>query len=83
MEVANDAKKRGLSWRARASGSASVGLVGGKGFSCHLRQTAGIGNGGWEQPKKKKNTLYLGHVVRIGRRVPGSKAGENFFMRRN
>lgn len=40
---------------ARARGSAAVGLVGGKGFSCYLRQR-GRGGGEWGR-RRAKNLL--------------------------
>lgn len=64
---------------ARARGSASVGLVGGKGFSCHLRRRGrGIGTG----EAKSQKTLCLGQVVWRGRRVPGSRGRQELFYER-
>lgn len=63
---------------ARARGSASVGLVGGKGFSCHLR-LRGKGNGTGEGKSQK---AYLRHVVWLGRRVPGSTGRRELFYGR-
>ena len=54
-----------MTWRegarvgGRARGSASVGLVRGKGFSCHLRRRAKRDGGGEEPKKKRKRKLYL------------------------
>lgn len=70
-----------MTWRegarvgGRARGSASVGLVRGKGFSCHLRRRGKRKGGGEEPtpPRKKERKLYLRHVVWLRRRVPDSK----------
>ena len=69
-----------MTWRegarvgGRARGSPSVGLVRGKGFSCHLRRRGKRNRGGEEPtpPEKKKEKLYLRHVVWPRRRVPDS-----------
>lgn len=63
---------------ARARGSASVGLVGGKGFSCHLRLGGrGGGSGAGESREKRTCDTWSGSGgVRL---APG---GDGNFLRR-